>query len=127
MAPWWRRPLQRTRRRSPARLASAEHDRLAAAAAEPDLRDRERAALALEHADRDQPDAHHVARVRSEVAQRIVVEMERLRAGGDPEVRPTSRAWNSVISAWAQWEGEEMVSEIYLYFVPRLPLVLFFC
>jgi hypothetical protein len=60
-------------------------------------------------------------------AQRIVVEMERLRAGGDPEVRPTSRAWNSVISAWAQWEGEEMVSEIYLYFVPRLPLVLFFC
>lgn len=60
-------------------------------------------------------------------AQRIVVEMERLRVGGDPEVRPTSRAWNSVISAWAQWEGEEMVSEIYLYFVPRLPLVLFFC
>ena len=47
-------------------------------------------------------------------AQRIVMEMERLRAGGDPEVRPTSRAWNSVISAWAQWEGEEMVSEILL-------------
>ena len=41
-------------------------------------------------------------------AQRIVEEMERLRAEGDPEVRPTSRAWNSVISAWAQWEGEEM-------------------
>jgi hypothetical protein len=46
-------------------------------------------------------------------AQRIVEEMERLRAGGDALVRPTSRAWNSVISAWAQWEGEEMVSEKY--------------
>ena len=41
-------------------------------------------------------------------AQRIIEEMERLRANGDPDVRPTSRAWNSVISAWAQWEGEEM-------------------
>jgi hypothetical protein len=48
-------------------------------------------------------------------AQRIIEEMERLRAAGDPEVRPTSRAWNSVISAWAQWEGEEMVSEYYLW------------
>ena len=54
-------------------------------------------------------------------AQRIVEEMERLRAGGDPEVRPTSRAWNSVISAWAQWEGEEMVSEISLCSVARPP------
>lgn len=41
-------------------------------------------------------------------AQRLIEEMERLRAEGDPEVRPTTRAWNSVISAWAQWKGEEM-------------------
>lgn len=41
-------------------------------------------------------------------AQRLIEEMERLRAAGDPDVRPTTRAWNSVISAWAQWKGEEM-------------------
>jgi len=41
-------------------------------------------------------------------AQRLIEEMERLRASGDPEVRPTTRAWNSVIAAWAQWKGEEM-------------------
>mmetsp|Transcript_3386 Transcript_3386/g.7469 ORF Transcript_3386/g.7469 Transcript_3386/m.7469 type:complete len:686 (-) Transcript_3386:1196-3253(-) len=41
-------------------------------------------------------------------AQRLIEEMERLRAEGDPEVRPTTRAWNSVIAAWAQWKGEEM-------------------
>lgn len=41
-------------------------------------------------------------------AQRLVEEMERLRAEGDSEVRPTARAWNSVIGAWAQWKGEEM-------------------
>lgn len=41
-------------------------------------------------------------------AQRLIEETERLRAEGDPEVRPTTRAWNSVISAWAQWKGEEM-------------------
>ena len=43
-------------------------------------------------------------------AQRLVEEMERLRAEGDPDVWPTTRAWNSVIAAWAQWKGEEMVS-----------------
>lgn len=43
-------------------------------------------------------------------AQRLIEEMERLRAAGDPDVRPTTRAWNSVIAAWAQWKGEEMVS-----------------
>jgi len=41
-------------------------------------------------------------------AQRLVEEMERLRADGDVGVRPTARAWNSVIGAWAQWKGEEM-------------------
>lgn len=41
-------------------------------------------------------------------AQRLIEEMERLRSEGDPEVHPTTRAWNSVIAAWAQWKGEEM-------------------
>jgi len=41
-------------------------------------------------------------------AQRLIERMEELRAEGDPEVRPTTRAWNSVIAAWAQWKGEEM-------------------
>ncbi|KAL9188006.1 hypothetical protein ACHAXT_006384 [Thalassiosira profunda] len=41
-------------------------------------------------------------------AQRLVDQMEFLRAHGDPDVKPTTRAWNSVISAWAQWKGEEM-------------------
>ena len=38
-------------------------------------------------------------------AQRLVEKMEQLRSQGDSEVRPTARAWNSVIGAWAQWEG----------------------
>ncbi|KAL7540078.1 hypothetical protein ACHAXR_009840, partial [Thalassiosira sp. AJA248-18] len=38
-------------------------------------------------------------------AQRLVEHMEQLRLEGDPEVRPTTRAWNSVIAAWAQWKG----------------------
>mmetsp|Transcript_9397 Transcript_9397/g.19449 ORF Transcript_9397/g.19449 Transcript_9397/m.19449 type:complete len:697 (-) Transcript_9397:68-2158(-) len=40
-----------------------------------------------------------------ENAQRIVDTMEQLRFNGDPEVRPTARAWNSVILAWSHWEG----------------------
>ena len=43
-------------------------------------------------------------------AQRLVDEMERLRSEGDPDVWPTTRAWNSVIASWSQWKGEEMVS-----------------
>ncbi|KAL7472126.1 hypothetical protein ACHAXS_012456 [Conticribra weissflogii] len=39
-----------------------------------------------------------------ENAQRIVDKMEQLRFNGDPEVRPTARAWNSVILAWGHWE-----------------------
>ena len=43
-------------------------------------------------------------------AQRLVDEMETLRSAGNLNVWPTTRAWNSVISAWSQWKGEEMVS-----------------
>lgn len=39
-------------------------------------------------------------------AQRIVDQMEQLRSEGDVDVKPTARAWNSVIGAWAQWDGE---------------------
>ena len=42
-------------------------------------------------------------------AQRLIDHMELLRSQGDPDVRPTTRAWNSVIAAWAGWKGEEMV------------------
>ena len=41
-------------------------------------------------------------------AQRLIEEMEALRSKGDPDVRPTARAWNSVIVAWSAWRGEEM-------------------
>lgn len=41
-------------------------------------------------------------------AQRLVEQMEFLRSQGDPVVWPTTRAWNSVIAAWAEWKGEEM-------------------
>jgi hypothetical protein len=34
-------------------------------------------------------------------AQRLVEQMETLRASGDTEVKPTSRAWNSVIKSWS--------------------------
>ena len=43
-------------------------------------------------------------------AQRLVDMMETLRSEGNLNVWPTTRAWNSVISAWSQWKGEEMVS-----------------
>ncbi|KAL3792595.1 hypothetical protein HJC23_005565 [Cyclotella cryptica] len=35
-------------------------------------------------------------------AQRLVEKMEELRAQGDAHVRPTARAWNSVIQAWSR-------------------------
>lgn len=41
-------------------------------------------------------------------AQRLIEQMELLRSEGDLEVKPTTRAWNSVIAAWSQWKGEEM-------------------
>ena len=46
-------------------------------------------------------------------AQRLVDEMETLRSAGNLNVWPTTRAWNSVISAWSQWKGEEMVSSFF--------------
>ena len=66
-------------------------------------------------------------------AQRLVDEMERLRSEGDPDVWPTTRAWNSVIASWSQWKGEEMVSirlslanlaYKYVLYMPCLYLVL---
>jgi len=42
-------------------------------------------------------------------AQRLAERMEELRASSSSElVKPTARAWNSVIGAWADWMGEEM-------------------
>ncbi len=42
-------------------------------------------------------------------AQRLAERMEELRATSSSElVKPTARAWNSVIGAWADWMGEEM-------------------
>mmetsp|Transcript_26115 Transcript_26115/g.40623 ORF Transcript_26115/g.40623 Transcript_26115/m.40623 type:complete len:690 (+) Transcript_26115:247-2316(+) len=42
-------------------------------------------------------------------AQRLAERMEELRATSTSEqVKPTARAWNSVIGAWADWMGEEM-------------------
>jgi hypothetical protein len=42
-------------------------------------------------------------------AQRLAERMEELRANSPLElVKPTARAWNSVIGAWADWMGEEM-------------------
>ena len=47
-------------------------------------------------------------------AQRLIDHMELLRSRGDTDVRPTTRAWNSVIAAWAGWKGEEMVKKTLL-------------
>lgn len=42
-------------------------------------------------------------------AQRLAEKMEELRASSSSKiVKPTARAWNSVIGAWADWMGEEM-------------------
>lgn len=42
-------------------------------------------------------------------AQRLAERMEELRQTSSSEcVKPTARAWNSVIGAWADWMGEEM-------------------
>ena len=42
-------------------------------------------------------------------AQRLAERMEELRAtSSSDQVKPTARAWNSVIGAWADWQGEEM-------------------
>ena len=42
-------------------------------------------------------------------AQRLAERMEELRASSSSDiVKPTARAWNSVIGAWADWMGEEM-------------------
>ena len=55
-------------------------------------------------------------------AQRLVDMMETLRSEGNLNVWPTTRAWNSVISAWSQWKGEEMVSYYLICSLKRLLL-----
>ena len=50
------------------------------------------------------------------LVQRLIEEMERLHSEGNPEVRPTTRTWNSVIAAWAQWKGKEIVSLSVLHY-----------
>ena len=57
-------------------------------------------------------------------AQRLVDEMETLRSEGNLNVWPTTRAWNSVISAWSQWKGEEMVSYLSFHLICSLKRLL---